>query len=169
MNGGDGLDDLPDYRVDQPAVSVGAIFDRAAEQGLELHVIQGTVPDDMPIDAGARARLAHWLSDGWVAIAPVTPVDIGGASRIGWWLVDPATGRTVDELENGRGGLIEDALVKLRVLWTSARPYICLGGTIYELYHFWHGLYDTVPGDKYWLQYVMEIVGSNRIHKWGCH
>jgi hypothetical protein len=43
------------------------------------------------------------LSAGWVAIAPRTPVHLGGAERVGWWLVDPASGRTTDQMDDGRG------------------------------------------------------------------
>ena len=41
-----------------------------------------------------------------MAGSPSCPSDrwaLGGEARIGWWLVDPATGDTVDMLEDGRG------------------------------------------------------------------
>jgi hypothetical protein len=84
--------------------SVGAVFDAARRSGVGFRAVQA--PDDladleMPPDA--LARLSASLRAGMVAIVPERPVEIDGQARSGWWLVDPATGRTRDEADDGRG------------------------------------------------------------------
>ena len=89
----------------RPPVSVGAVFDRARDEAVPLRVLQGAgATGDLPWDHDARARLEGWLANGWVAVAPERPVVMGDRERVAWWLVDPRSGRTVDALDDGRGG-----------------------------------------------------------------
>lgn len=57
----------------------------------------------LPYAPGALARVAAALASGLVVVAPERPVRLGEDEHVGWWLVDPVTGRTWDELEDGRG------------------------------------------------------------------
>ncbi|CAN0428918.1 unnamed protein product, partial [Phaeothamnion confervicola] len=52
----------------------------------------------------ARARIGEALASGYVVIVPERAVTQGDAEAVGWWQIDPATGRTFDLMENGRGG-----------------------------------------------------------------
>jgi len=55
-------------------------------------------------------------------IVPERAVDIDGGTHLGWWLVDPATGSTIDELEDGRGaGLVEYWEVAASILTQALR------------------------------------------------
>ncbi len=118
-------------------VSVGALFDRARAQGIGLRTLRGAGGSaDLPLPADARARLDSAVADGWIAIVPEEPVEFDGAERSGWWLVDPHTGRTVDQLDDGRGGEpLEYAVtqeiplsVLARIVWR--RVATCLIGAI---------------------------------------
>lgn len=130
---GDAADDASDRAA--PPVSVGAVFDEAVRQGVPLRLVR-TAAEVAGLDAyppEASARLARAMALGWVAIAPERPVTIGARVRTGWWLVDPATGRTWDELDDGRGsgGLADEALliqniIKTHPAWLILR--VCLVG-----------------------------------------
>ena len=89
---------------DVPAVSVGRILELAREAGDGVRVL--SVPGmaaGLGYPADAVVPLERAIADGWVAIVPERAVEMGGRPRAGWWLVDPATGRTVDQLDDGRG------------------------------------------------------------------
>jgi hypothetical protein len=146
-------------------VSVGAIFDAAASQGIGIEAFTGSVPGGFGEAPEAAERLGQRLADGWIAIAPVRPVTIGGEARVGWWLVDPVTGRTLDELDDGRGAtLIERAAKQVWIALRAARPYLCLGLTLYDIYHFIHELIDLNPTGAL----VGGMIGQY-IHKKACH
>ena len=118
-----------------PPVSVGAVLDEAPRQGVPLRLVR-TAEDIASLDTyppEASARLARAIAFGWVAVAPERPVAIGGRDRTGWWLVDPGTGRTWDELDDGRGsgGLADEAvliqnIIKTHPAWLILR--VCLTG-----------------------------------------
>lgn len=122
-------------------VSVGAILDRAAAQGVATVV---TAPGDdlvaTALDTPARTTLLAALDAGWVAIGPERPVVVGDRERIGWWLFDPVTGRVIDRLDDGRGiAMVENALQRYAA-WLARHPYLKLGlciamciGALYNL------------------------------------
>jgi len=100
--------------------SVGAVFDAASATGIGLRVLtSATVPEDMALPADVALRLSRRLTDGWVAILPGHGVPLAGSDRIGWWLVDPATGETMDEMDDGRGQISPYAYT-LRIAQTGA-------------------------------------------------
>ena len=87
-----------------PALSVGAVFEQAAAEGIATRVLRGPdMPLGLPFGAEARALIGAALAQGQVVIVPERPVLLGGVERVGWWLVDPLTGRTSDQLDDGRG------------------------------------------------------------------
>jgi transglutaminase-like putative cysteine protease len=105
------------------AVSVGAIHDAALAAGIPLMTLRGTdATAGLTWDPDARARLERALAVGRVAIAPERPVLVGDRERIGWWLVDPATGRTVDELDDGRGGSASEHTTVVSTVPLNAFP-----------------------------------------------
>jgi len=86
------------------ALSVGALFAAAADQGVGIRTLRGAgAADELPYGPGALARVRDALGSGLVVVAPERPVAIADGDHLGWWLVDPSTGRTWDELEDGRG------------------------------------------------------------------
>jgi hypothetical protein len=109
-------------------ISVGVILERAAEAGIPTVVLApGDRIDGLALDTVARTTLGAALDAGWVAIGPERPVSIASAERIGWWLFDPATGRVVDRLDDGRGiAMVENALQRYAA-WLGRHPYIKLG------------------------------------------
>ncbi len=91
-----------------PPLSVGRIFDEAKRQGIAAKALQGAGAEaGLAYPAAALIRLGDELRAGYTAVLPERPVDVDGGAHVGWWLVDPATGRTLDELEDGRGGIVE--------------------------------------------------------------
>jgi hypothetical protein len=97
-------------------MSVGSVFEAAAAAGIGPRVLTGSaLPDDVALPADVALRLGRRLADGWVAIIPARMVSLGQRERTGWWLVDPATGETIDEMDDGRGVAgEEDTLMSLK-------------------------------------------------------
>ena len=58
---------------------------------------------DLPFSADTKARLLAALEAGDIVVVPERPVSIGGEERTGWWRIDPMTGWTADEMDDGRG------------------------------------------------------------------
>jgi hypothetical protein len=87
------------------STGVGRIFEEAARQGIATVVLRPGEADParLAIGEGARALIAAALEAGLVVIVPERPVALDGEERIGWWLVDPATGATEDQMDDGRG------------------------------------------------------------------
>ena len=71
-------------------------------------------------------------------------IEIDGAPVLGWWIVDPATGETTDQLQDGSGGasaivparpgamfagVVEDSFLTRAIAWVAARSraFVCLG------------------------------------------
>lgn len=85
--------------------NVSTVFDLAREQGIPFRVIQQEAElDTLDVPgAAARDRIASALARGQVVVLPARPVAFGGEARLGWWIVDPATGVTVDQMDDGAG------------------------------------------------------------------
>jgi hypothetical protein len=100
---GEGLPPDPSRPVTAP-LSVGRIFEEAVKQGIAIVAIQGpSLPAVTPYPTDTAVRIQAALSDGNVVIAPAQLVAIDGNPRLAWWLVNPLTGRTADEFDDGRG------------------------------------------------------------------
>jgi hypothetical protein len=84
--------------------NVGTILGAAVDQGIPIRTLSG--PDDLSgvaLEVAAQVRVSNALAAGWIVIVPERSVELGGVARSGWWLIDPATGRTRDELDTGKG------------------------------------------------------------------
>jgi hypothetical protein len=94
------------------ARSAGALIERARLEGSGLRVLDG--PGDVaglayPPDAMVRLRAA--LEEGFVAILPDGLAPVDDVEEVGWWLVDPTSGRTHDQMGDGRGIAVEHTTV----------------------------------------------------------
>lgn len=161
-------DALPaDIATDGKRLSVGAIFEIAASQGISTRVMRGSVAAGLPYSNEVLARLAARISDGWVVVLPDRPVSLGGADRMGWWLVRPETGETVDEMDGGGGtSIVEWTLNVLKTLWRTVKPVICLGLTLKNLFT----LYELVFAEFHYA--AVGIIGYFvffPLHHAACH
>jgi transglutaminase-like putative cysteine protease len=90
-----------------PGPNVGRVFEVAAEQGVAVRPLTpentGAL-SELDLSSGAAALIAGHLAAGLIVVVPAAPVEVDGARLSGWWLIDPETGRTTDQLEDGRGG-----------------------------------------------------------------
>jgi hypothetical protein len=122
-------------RPDERAPSVGALFEAARAQAIPSLVL--STPAELagrPFAADASARLAAALEAGWVAVMPERAVRMGGQERLGWWLVDPMTGRTTDQLDDGRGiSMLDEATVVIRRV-KDVPPYRRLGCVVAAMF-----------------------------------
>lgn len=96
-----------------PAGSVAQVFEAAARSGLAIRTLSAKMADvpALGVSAVAKARITAALAAGFVVIVPERAVALGGIEQVGWWQVDPATGRTFDLMENGRGTDLEENTV----------------------------------------------------------
>ncbi len=86
-----------------PEPSIAGIFARAAEMDIGITVL--STVDDLPrvtVDEMSAALLTAALEQGAIVVVPERPVDLDGVPFTGWWVIDPASGRTWDQLQNGR-------------------------------------------------------------------
>ena len=97
-------------------VSVGAVFDIARREGVPLRVVRDLdAVGSLPLDPDVLARLRASIESGRVAVTPERPVRIAGNDRTGWWLIDPITGATADQMDDGRGAsAAEDTVIIVR-------------------------------------------------------
>lgn len=86
-----------------PEPSIGRVFARAAETGVGIAVVT-TVGDlsRVTADDTSVALMTSVLEQGAIVVVPEQPVDLDGVPFLGWWVVDPLTGRTHDQLQNGQ-------------------------------------------------------------------
>ncbi len=111
----------PDTDEVSSAVSVADVFEAAVAAGIAPVLIRSALPSDTPYPPAVRALMDAATDEGMVLIAPSRPVALGGSDRVGWWQVDPATGRTTDQMDDGRGEMTEDAII----LDMDARVFFC--------------------------------------------
>jgi hypothetical protein len=167
---GDGLEG--DYAPLGEVVSVGGVFERAATQGIPSRVVRTTVPDDLAIDAEAAAVLARALEQGWVAIVPESAVEIDRRPRSGWWLVDPTSGRTSDQMDDGRGSSGTEHPISVAIgLYAKGkwvRATICLLLFIKLLVAFIKTIY-TISAWPFFSNLFLHALLHKPIHWLGCH
>jgi hypothetical protein len=86
-----------------PEPSIGRIFTLAAEAGVGITVLS-TVGDLSRVTADelSVALMTAALEEGAIVVVPERPVDLDGVPFTGWWVIDPLSGRTWDQLQNGR-------------------------------------------------------------------
>ena len=99
------------------------VFAAAKEAGIATNVLQpasgATAPADLA--AGPKQLVQAALDGGQIVIIPERTVQLGGRDRIGWWLVDPVTGQTRDQMDDGRGStMTEYAVLLIRVAGCAA-------------------------------------------------
>ena len=97
------------------SVGVGRVFEAAAEAGVPIRALRGSLPDGMALDPRARALIQEALDAGDAVIVPAHEVDVNGHQRLGWWRVDPTTGRTSDMMDDGTGSETVEYSLQLRV------------------------------------------------------
>jgi hypothetical protein len=117
-------------------LSVGRVFEEARRQEIPTVVLQPGLRDasSLEVDEAARIRIAAALEEGYVVIVPERAVSINGTGRTGWWLVDPGTGTTLDQLDNGRGATLPE--------WARIALFVaCYGIGFYTL-----GLFTSMTG-----------------------
>ncbi|MDQ2682862.1 MAG: hypothetical protein M3Y37_04985, partial [Chloroflexota bacterium] len=115
---------------------VGRVFEEARRQEIPTVVLQPGLRDasSLEVDEAARIRIAAALEEGYVVIVPERAVSINGTGRTGWWLVDPGTGTTLDQLDNGRGATLPE--------WARIALFVaCYGIGFYTL-----GLFTSMTG-----------------------
>jgi hypothetical protein len=109
-------------------VSVGRLFELAAEQGIPLVVLRPGAEAEMPAAGAApSALIMAALAAGSVVVVPSTPITIDGLPRIGWWEIDPSTGLARDRLDDGGGQTLGEYLAAIHELATWAGCVVSLG------------------------------------------
>lgn len=116
----------------QVTAGVIRVFEEATRQGVRTLVLR---PDDAgaPLPAvaeGARQRIRLALTDGYVVIVPERAVTLGGAERTGWWLIDPTTGATLDQMDDGGGATAAEYILAARIV-TCGGFLVALGLGVY--------------------------------------
>ncbi len=110
-------------------VSVARVFEQAAAEGLVPVVLRpgtGAMVDGLSTDV--KRLIATALDEGRAIVIPPRPVTLLGRPRIGWWEYDPATGHTLDRLDDGGGvELTETQILIVRIATAAACGFAVLG------------------------------------------
>ncbi len=111
-----------------PAGSVAQVFEQAAREGLAIQTITPEHLDlaNLSISDVAKVRITAAVAAGYVVVVPERAVALDGTAQVGWWQVDPATGRTFDLMETGRGGspMGEDTVILVGgPAWRAAEAF----------------------------------------------
>lgn len=95
---------------------VASVFALSRQHRISLMILR-------PGDAGrirtiaasdeARARLKERLIGGYIVLVPEQAVQLGDRRQIGWWMIDKS-GFLLDEMEDGRHGQPENALMNMQ-------------------------------------------------------
>jgi len=87
------------------SAGVGRVFEEAKRTGVQIRVIapEGDDAASLEVSEQAKLRIIEANAAGLIVIVPEKAITLDGTSVSGWWLVDPATGATADEMEDGRG------------------------------------------------------------------
>jgi hypothetical protein len=122
-------DASPELRLQALPIGVGAVFDKAAQEGVPLTVLRDVAEldgRDMPGDADRLLREA--LQTGHVVVLPERAVELGGTPRLGWWLIDVERGEAIDQMDDGRGvSGLEDTIPQRAVVIRSGPSYLKMG------------------------------------------
>jgi hypothetical protein len=90
---------IPAYR------NVGMVFDLAIEEEIPFKVITGKTSKrlkSLELSNEAKARAKATLDNGKVVVMPAAMVPGPPDQMVGWWTIDPVSGRTEDEMDDGR-------------------------------------------------------------------
>jgi len=83
--------------------NVGMIFSAAMDAGISAVAI--TSMDDLnkvDLAPASLGMIEQALAGGWIVVAPESPIQFDNIPRAGWWLVNPKTGMTLDQMDNGK-------------------------------------------------------------------
>ena len=137
--------DAADTSAFDTGPSVGGVFESAAGAGLEFRLLTSAADlASIEADGTSQAYMTAALDIGQYVVVPEGPVDQGGGPVLGWWIIDPATGRTHDQLQNGMAYASagfssrpvalfaqtgEYSFLTRAVLWiaSNGRGFLCLG------------------------------------------
>jgi len=125
--------------------SIGGIFEAAVTSRLDVRVLMSAADlDGVEADVTSQGYMMVALNAGLYVVVPEQPVERDGEPVLGWWIVDPATGRTRDQLQNGMSNTSmtlsarrlaairasgEYSFVTRAIAWFAAnsRALLCLG------------------------------------------
>lgn len=110
--------------------SVGSLFEKAASERVGLRVLRASseAPRTFLTERGQR-RLAADLARGQLVILPESRV-ADWKSVSGWWSIDPATGWTEDNNEDGYHTEAEDSAIKVFINHRGFKVFCALGTTV---------------------------------------
>jgi hypothetical protein len=161
-----------DYAPLGEVVSVGGVFDLAASQGIGTRVLATSVPDDLELGPQANLLLTRALDAGWLAIVPESNVEIGGRPRSGWWLVDPSTGRTVDQMDDGTGSSGTEHPISVAIGLYSKGKWVRATICIILFLKFIWAFIDSILSISAWPFFKAALIHAvlhKPIHWLGCH
>lgn len=125
--------------------SIGGIFEAAVQSGLEVRVLTSAADlGEVEADAASQGYITAALNAGLYVVVPEQPVEGNGEPVLGWWIVDPATGRTRDQIQNGMSNastalsgrrlaaiqaIGEHSFVTRAIAWfvANSRAFLCVG------------------------------------------
>jgi hypothetical protein len=106
------------------------VFKNAAEQGIRITTIRpGEAASEVSLSPDAHQALMDDLKRGYAVIVPERKPS--GLGRTGWWRVNPRTGVTLGQLDDGRGS---DATEYIIVVIVGIVGYVLLHYHLYKCF-----------------------------------
>ncbi len=101
-------------------LSTSAVFDRVAQEGIEVLLLPKALGKLQGIPEETMARLQEEIDSGYVLVAPQRAPTIDGVPRTAWWRVDPRTGTTVAVTDEG----LHAVAVEYQVQRSKTKPVV---------------------------------------------
>ncbi|MGI8475764.1 MAG: hypothetical protein ACR2OO_05270 [Thermomicrobiales bacterium] len=125
--------------VGLPPVStggVGAVFEQGKAAGIPVRVLRASADSaSLAVGADAKIRIAASLAAGRIVVTPAASVAVNGVQRTGWWEIDPASGATVDVMDDG-GRQTEYAALLRAIASLAANPLVRVGTCVAAVFFF---------------------------------
>jgi len=139
--------------------TVGAVFERAAAEGISIRLLRGSTDTDLPYSAHAKYLLSGYLKLG--AMIVITAEAASDQSRMGWWLVSPTDGWSVDMMDDGRGNAeVEYQSTNFGIALRVISCAISFIGTFLNIYQYFMGPKHSQRANEVmsWAQIILGVI-----------
>jgi len=118
----------------KPAVTTARLMDKAREQEAKLFAVNagsfGEFAEQSDIPQNVREIISPYLKSGGEVIIAGRPIELDGRRRWGWWAMDPASGRAIGVMDDGRHQAMIEYTVDTEEIGLNPMTGMVVGGIV---------------------------------------